>query len=399
MKSLKSMPRLRFTNPEKSKIVILHLYGHSLKALVLKDLPSVTLELYPASIHITPTLIVRTLFRLRLIQWSMIIKKSDLKSVFRQVYAQYVLACIDQTEAKVVLTAIDNSRFFQNLTRIDHARTYFAIQNGTRTLACAQDSLSFLRSSLQSISMTNFFCFGRRDIDLFTRHGHKIDTYFPVGSLVGGYYKSQVSVPAASRRFDLCLVSQWHEHFFDKITGDTYAACEARRVRFGIEELNSFLLRLLAETNLVVVICTRTQHTMSHTSEVSFYKNTFGEKVEIAEIGADDFSSYRAIEQSRLAIALNSTMLAEVFSWGQKVLWCNVPNDDHFEMPEAGISYFHGDDYGAFKERVLTLLRMPQKDYEMLTREAARYINNYDTESLPHENIRSVILKSMGAIT
>ena len=386
------MPKLKFSNPENNQVVILHYDDYWIKKLILKDMPSTTLELYPTSIHVTPVLIARTLSRLRLINWLNINKKSILNNLFRQIYAQYVLACIDQIEAKVVLTLIDNSSFFQNLSRIDHKRTYFAIQNGARTLSCVRDSLPFSQRQSSTISMTNFFCFGRRDVDLFSRHGHKVDAYFPVGSLIGGYYKSVVSVPIARQHFDLCLISQWHEHHFGDIVGDDFAASVSRMVGAAINSLNLFMLRLLKETGLSLVICPRNDH---DAAELSFYKDTFGEKVRIAASDRKDFSTYRIVEQSQLAIALNSTTLGEVFSWGQKVLWCNVPNNEHYEMPEAGICYFHGNDYSAFKELVLTLLKMPQEEYEMRTREGAHYINNYDPANPPHEIIRSAVIKAL----
>lgn len=390
MKYSKLMSKLKFSNPEINPVVILYPEDYWVKELVLNDIPSTTLELRPTNIHVTPRLIVRTLLRLREINWLKINKKSILRDLFRQVYAQYVLACIDQTKAKVVLTFIDNSGFFQNLSRIDQKRIYFAIQNGTRTLACVRDSLPSHPHPYSTISMTNFFCFGQRDIDLFSRYGHRVDNYFPVGALIGSYYKSVVSVPVTKKQFDLCLISQWHDHFFGEIVGDDFSACVSRRVGAGIKGLNSFMLRLLEETGLSLVICLRNDH---DAAEVSFYKDTFGEKATIAESDRKDYSTFRVVEQSRLVIALNSTTIAEVFSWGKKVLWCNVPNDEHYEMPEAGISYFHGDDYNAFKERVLMLLKMPQEDYEMRTHEGARYINSYNPANPPHEIIRSAVIK------
>ena len=386
----KTMSKLKFSNPEINPVVILYPEDYWVKELVLNDISSTTLELRSTSIHVTPSLIVRTLLRLREINWLKINKKSILRDLFRQVYAQYVLACIDQTKAKVVLTFIDNSGFFQNLSRIDPKRIYFAIQNGTHTLASVGYSLPSPPHPYSTISMTNFFCFGQRDIDLFSRYGHRVDNYFPVGSLIGSYYKSVVSVLVTKKQFDLCLISQWHDHFFGEIIGDDSLACVSRRIGAGIKGLNSFMLRLLEETGLSLVICPRNDHAAA---EVSFYKETFGEKATIAEPDRKDFSTYRFVEQSRLVIALNSTTLAEVFSWGQKVLWCNVTDDEHYEMPEAGISYFHGDDYNAFKERVLMLLKMSKEDYEMRTHEGARYINNYNPANPPHEIIRSAVIK------
>ncbi len=389
--------KIKFANPKANKIAILYSDDFWLRKLILKDMLATTLSLYPEDyrIYVTPVLIGRTLLRLRLINWLQIQKNFSFKELSRQIYVQYILACLDQIKAKVVLTTIDNSSFFHNLSRIDKKRVYFAIQNGTRTLACVRDSLPLPPHQFSTILMSNFFCFGQRDIDLFVRHGHKVDNYFPVGSLIGSYYKSVVSVPSARPQFDLCLISQWHEHFFNEITGDDFSANASRRIGAGIKGLNSFVLRLLEEAGLNLVVCLRND---LDDAEVSFYKDTFGDRVRIAESDRKNFSTYRVAEQSRLVIALNSTTLAELFSWGQKVLWCNVPNDVHYEMAEADISYFHGDDYNAFKVRALMLLKMPQEDYEIHTRDRARYINNYDPTTPSYEIIRSAVIAKLSSI-
>lgn len=363
----------------------------------MKDMPATTLNIYPedCKIYVTLVLIGRTLLRLRLINWFNIKRNFSFKELFRQVYAQYILACLDQIKAKVVLTRIDNSNFFHYLSRIDKGRVYFAIQNGTRTLACVRDSLPLPPHPLATISMTNFFCFGQRDIDLFVRHDHKVDKYFQVGSLVGGFYKSKISVPNVSPQMDICLISQWHEHFFSEIVGDDFSAQVARRTGAGIKALNLFLQRLLKETDLNLIVCPRNDRDQA---EISFYKDVFVERVRIAESDRVNFSTYRIAEQSQLVIALNSTTLAEIYSWGHKVLWCNILNDDHYKMAEAGISYFCEDDYIAFKARVLMLLEMTNEEYKILTRDQASYINNYDPVNPPHEIIRSAITNVLSKI-
>jgi hypothetical protein len=380
---------LSFSNPAKNSVVILHPHDYWIKRLVLKEIPSTTLELYPTRIFITPALIVRTILRLPFVKWFRLGDRAVFKNFLRQIYLQYILACIDQTTAKVVLTIVDNSGIFQMLSRIDPNRTYIAIQNGGRTVFCVRDSLKSMPRSASVISMTNFFCFGQRDVDLFKRYGHKIDTYLPIGSLIGGYYKSQVSGPVSDSRFDLCLISPWHQHQFSDPVGDDLIARWPKRVGTALIGLQLLLLRLLNDTALTLVICPRSRDA----AEIAFFKEAFGERAEIAESNPENFSTYRTVEQSRLTISVNSTVLSECFSWGKKVLWCNTPNDEYFEMPEAGLNYFHGENYELFKERVLTLLRMPQKEYVDSTREAAHYINNYDISNPPHEEMQAAIAK------
>jgi surface carbohydrate biosynthesis protein len=387
----KALSKFKFSNPAVNEIAVLCAEDYWVQRLVIRDLPSTTLAFHPTRIYLTPALIVRTLLRLRMIDWSKINRQSFLKDLFRQIYAQHALACLDQIGAKVVVTWLDNSPFFHNLTQIDRTRTYFSIQNGTRTLACVRDSLPPPPHPASRITMTNFFCFGARDIDLFSRHGHKIDNFLTVGSLLGSYYRSTVTPPAEKPKFDLCLISQWHAHIFDEINGDDYHADSSRRIAAGVKAMNAFLLRLIEETGLKLVVCPRSD---ADHAEISFYKDFFGDKVTIATSDRLNFSTYRMADQSRLVTGLNSTTLAEVFAWGKKVLWCNVNEDEHYEMPEAGISYFHGDDYDAFKQRVLMLLEMPDAEFARQTKDDARYINNFDPANPPHEIIRAAIMQA-----
>lgn len=354
--------------------------------MVLRDIPATTIAIYPDAssvFHFTPAILVSALRRMgRIRLWG-----NRAGSIFSEVYAQYVLACLDNIGADVVLTFIDNSNFFHHLTLLDSSRTYYAIQNGTRTLFCVRDSLPLPPNPSSVISMTHFFCFGQRDVEMFQRHGHRIDVYHPIGSLIGGYYKTMVSKPATVRKYDLCLISQWHEHFFNKNVIEERGGLSTRTAS-GIMGLNSFVARLVAETGLKLVICPRNDCSVA---EVAFYHRIFGEEVEIVSPDRRNFSTYKTVEQSRLAIALNSSTLAEVFSWGQKVLWCNVPRDELFEMKIAGSAYFEGDDYFAFKQHVLELLDLDPAEFAARTREPACFINHFDPTQPAHEHIRTKI--------
>jgi surface carbohydrate biosynthesis protein len=379
--------RLDFAALRKNPIVIVYSSDYWLRTLVLRDLPATTLEMYPERLHLNPGIVLRLVFRLRFLRWPNLRSAGFSRNLLHQCHVLYALACIDQVNPKVVITSIDNSGIFQRLSRTDRSdRAYFAVQNGARTLFCVRDSLA--STSTPVISMTDFFCFGQRDVDLFTRHGHSVDRYRPVGSLIGSYYRAALAQPLAKPRFDLCLISQWHRHQFAEGPIPPFTA----RVSAAIRALNGFLRRLLDETPLSLVVCLRNDN---DSDELAFFRQELGERAQLNSGNAREFSTYRTAEQSALAVAVNSTTLSELFSWGQKVLWCNIPEDDHYEMPEAGISYFCGQDYEAFKERVLSLLAMPQGKYEESTRERARYINNYDPSCPAHDAIRAAVLQAL----
>lgn len=388
----KITPRLKFSGPPINKLVILHADDGWIRRLVIDGVPATTLGLYPDRycLYVTPKIVLKVLSRVYLIKWSFFLQSRPLKELVRQLYELYILACLDCINAKVVITFIDNSGFFHRLSKMDNARVYFAIQNGARTLACVRDALKQSNPSAK-ISLTNFFCFGARDVMLFKEHGHLIDCFYPVGSLVGGYFKSVISDGLAPILYDICLVSQWHKHFYSGIEGDSFHWQAAKRTRAGIDALNNFLSRLISENNLTILICTRSDDA----DERRFYESIFGKAAIFARSDRSNFSTYRAIESAELTIGLNSTTLSEVFSWGKKVLWCNVLGDEHFEMPEAGISYYCNDSYNAFKMHIIKLLTMPQDTYIELTKKKAGFINNFDPNNPPHKIIRSLIVNKL----
>lgn len=382
---------LKFTNPRKNSIVILYQEDKNIKRFILKEIASTTLALYPQELHLTVCVTIRWLKRLVNIQWKTRDNGGGFSNLLRQLYAQYVLACIDLTGAKVVITNIDNSSFFQFLTRLDSTRAYFAIQNGIRTPWCVKDSLPLSPHPFSKISMTNFFCFGQRDIELFSSNNHNIERFFPVGSVVGGYFATAHANKIVKPKFDLCLISQWKEHFFDETVEGHIAGNYMKRASVGVSALNEFIVRLLDDIDLSLAICTR----KNGGKEKEFFEKFFKGRAIFIERERENFSTYHAANNSKLTLALSSTTLSEIFACGSKVLWCNFLEDEFFAMPKAGISYFGSSEYEDFKERVLTLLNMDQAVYEKTTKQSARYINNYDPANPPHEAIRTVIVKQL----
>jgi hypothetical protein len=388
--------RQSFSAPERNQVAILHHEDYWLRALILQELPATTVRVYPEAtvVYLRPYLAWRFVLALGRVAWREALRGGK-NGMFRELYCCYLIALLDQIGARTVLTHIDNSRIFQKLSRMDMRRNYFAIQNGTRTLACVRDSLPQAPHPMARISMSNLFCFGQRDVELFSAQGHHIDHYFPVGSLLGSYYKTRQTALPAVPRFDLCLISQWHPHFFGDLGGDEYIWQAARRIRRGMDGMHQFLTQLLDETDLTLAVCLRNDDA----EERRFYEAMFGERAVLIPADRKNFSTYRTAEASKLAIGLNSTTLAEVFAWGNKVLWCNVPADEHLQMPEAGPAYFAGADYAAFKRQVLELVAMLPAQFAGATRSNAHFINAFDADRPAHMVIRQAVLASLSSLS
>ena len=165
-----------------------------------------------------------------------------------------------------------------------------------------------------------------------------------------------------------------------------------RRVRLGLDSLHSMIKRLLHDTDLTMVVCLRS---FADEEERSFYERLLGNRVTLIDSDRANLSTHNVAMSSQLVVALNSTVLAEVFSLGQKVLWCNTTSDERFMMPEAGISYFTGNDYDRFQERVSYLLKMPTVVFAEENRDRAQYINVLDHTRPAHVIIRNMIDRSL----
>lgn len=387
MHGLRILQCVSFESPPKNKVAILYYDDYWIRRLILQDIPATTLEIYPRKIYISWNILYLILLEL--------IKLNFKEYALNKIYSLYIKSCLDSIGAKVVLCTIDNSSFFQKLSRFDWGRQYIGIQNGVRTKACLKDSLVINKNNdWQKISMPNLYCFGNRDIDLYKKYNHLIDNHVAVGSLIGGYFTSKIYDESLNKNYDICLVSQWVESIFDEAlllnvdAKNNFNTNVINRVSSSLIKLNKYLLRLINEETLKVCITLRT----NNENELVFFKNCFGNNVKYINSDIKNFSSYRSCNESKLALGLNSTVLLEVLRTNTKVLFCNLYGYDYYEMADAGISYFEGDDYYEFKKRVLYLLKMNNDLYFSESKGKFEYISNINNENPPHLIIRGHVI-------
>jgi surface carbohydrate biosynthesis protein len=354
----------------------------------LQNLPRTNIGSHEQELYITPSIIVRFLIQLRYFKLDLIkLEKTFIRKLRRcifDLYCHYWIACVDQTGAKVVLCFADNYFIFQRISILDKSRSYYAIQNGMRTLYCVRDRVPFPGV----ISMTNFFCFGEREIDMFSKQKHLIENYIPIGSLIGGYYKTQISNYRIKKRYDICFISQMSpDEYSEENKTDEFYIIYLESLHILHEYINKYLKG--KKRNMVIGLRTKDER------EVNIYKKVFENNCEFEFMDRENFSTYKGVDKSELTISLNSTVLADVFSWGSKVLYANLLNSEWFEIPEAGISYYCENDYEGFKNKIDELLNMDIDEYRNMTQKNAKYICNYNPDQPAHEIIRSTILKEI----
>jgi len=359
-----------------SEIAIIHSHDFWIRKFILREVRAVTLPIYPeaGSIYINYELLKSLFFDfVNILEFIRIIFSNRESNLFKCLYIKYLILCLNQMGVKIAITFIDNSSIFQSLDLNDNKsnRVYLAVQNGTRTLSCVGVSNRIFRNEEPKIFLSNYYCFGDRDLNLFKSNSHNILNYFPVGSLLGSEYGKSI-VSQSAKKYDLCYISQWQEYFNSTNEYLSTFIPNGSKVRESVLLLNELVKKVVECKQFKVIIAFRTRDPL----EEQFYYRVFGDKVDYCKFERNKLSSFQAVNISQLTLAMNSTMLAEVFSWGTKVLWCNTINDEIFAMPEAGICYFTGNQFNQFFSKIMLLIGMSDELFIHSTSLNAAYINN-----------------------
>lgn len=366
---------LNFKKLPLSNVVIIHSNDFLIKKYILREIGSITLSIYPEphSLYINCELLNSFLNAANFVKFIKLIFSKSETNIVKYLYVNYLIECLNIMGAKVAITYIDNSSIFQSLDLNDNlsGRVYLAVQNGTRTLSCVGVPNRVSRNEDPKIFLSNFYCFGYRDVDLYKMHAHNVLNYYPLGSILGSEYGKSIKT-GDPKKFDICYISQWQEYFERSSEYLNAFVSNGTKVRDSIVLLNELIKRAVEGSELKLIIAMRTSDPL----EENFYYRVFGDMVEYRRFDHGRLTSFQAVNESRLVIAMNSTMLAQVFSWGTKVLWCNTINDEIFAMPEAGICYYAGNDFDQFLSKIKSLIDMSEEDFIKITSLNAVYINN-----------------------
>jgi len=297
----------------------------------------------------------------------------------RSLYFVYLLSCMEYIKPKVVLTFIDNNFLFHMLSSAYPEADFFTIQNGTRR----RISLPSPRLFGTVFPISNYVCFGNNEMDFFRQQGYVVDKFHPVGSLIGGYYKSKTFGERPETNYDLCLVSQWRHSIM--------VANQLPDFKTSVIILDAFIKKFIGETKLRLCIATCS----CDRQEEDYFKGIYGNHAPLIKFNRQIFSTYSAMSNSSVIVSLTSTAAYEAFGWGKKVLFCNFSDDRSMDFPVQGFWSLADNRYESFKSRLEYLLSLDHSKYVELTREAVRYVMNYDFQMPAHMYLRRLIFDRM----
>jgi surface carbohydrate biosynthesis protein len=362
---------------------------------VLKEIPYVVVKV-DGGICLHPIVLLRTLTNLKYLDWNYVFNsKKRFLALAKQVYEIHLLALLQFISPKVVLTTIDNSTVFHRLSLRHRTAQYFAIMNGLRSLIDLKLDLPPPPHLNAKLKMTNFFCFGEHEIDVYKRFDHEVEKFHVAGAFVWGCYQEAYGEKNIEVTYDICYVSQWdtyHSYADHALSSD--AQMRWPIFHLALAALETYLASLVEESSLSLLIALRYENCEQ---EKEYFRDKFGDQVDFVEANRLDFSAYRAMDSARLVITLNSTCGVEAFGAGRKVLFCNMTEHPHFalQVKRAGLGYLGKGSFGEFKLRVMELLEMDPAKYRYECSDGARYLVKDDPQNPVHKRIRQLTLEAI----
>lgn len=281
----------------------------------------------------------------------------------------YAKAYIEIVNPSVVITFIDNHSTFWRLDQEMNSNKikFIAIQNGRRNIK--RDDLIG-----QNLFHSNFFCYGRFDMDQYNSYGAKVVNYYPLGSLKDSLYRLQVNKWKVFGKVDIALISDsWFSIPYDS---------ECGQIRRAFDVLCTYLSLFIEENKCnVVVVCRHEAGTDEYTKEVTDFKIYLGDKVKYAPNNRQTFNSYIMTDSAEVVLGVASSLLVESFGRNKKVLSCNYSGDKEYDFPAFGICSLTDSGYEKFSERLLCVMEIKLYDYLMECSFTPSYYIGYDAKN------------------
>jgi len=374
--------RIKLCLPKKTDVIIFDSSGSDvIQAMILHDINH---EVWPCryeTFYLTPLIAIYFVknFILKYIRY----KK------YRSLYLIYLLSCIEYVKPKVVITFIDYNYLFHAISEIYDEAKFYTIQNGIK---CKHSMTTLLPQPPHfgnAFSIQNFLCFGQYEVDLYREFNHSACKFHPVGSLIGGYYKSKIRPFNPEIEFDLCLISQWRKA--------TMIEGQSPENKKAILTLDSYLSKFITERNLSLCIATCANKQEDAKAEAEYYKKTYGAKIKIINHNREGLSTYFAMDKSKILLTFNSTAGHEAFGWGKKVLFCNFSGISSYGFPVDGFWTIENKNYDEFRRQLEYLIEIDDSEYVHLTKAVSLYVMNYDFSMPQHTYMRKIILERLGS--
>ena len=292
-----------------------------------------------------------------------------IKNIFkRSLKKNYLTILIKIIAPKIVLTHISNSEDFHIISKIlSNKIEFIAIQ----TYAPTAFNNMFSEEGKKNFFIPKLFCYSKFDELFYKKKKVNIGSFEAIGSIESSLsyeYTQSKKLNINPNKYDICLVSE----FVSCLNKADHPQVKNLSDCYGL--VAEFTHRLCKKHNLNMVFAGKSiKDTVDGKREIHFFKHYLKDyNFEIFQPTKEIkiYSSYINIMQSKLTIALWSTMLREAISFEKKILSFNTAGHPDVAFPGPGIAFPEDSiciltkpSYELFEERVLKILSMTNKEY------------------------------------
>lgn len=373
--------KVQFIAPPISDIVIFNRIGSQrIKKIILEQRSCVVVDSKPSIIYINIKIFLYFILNLNFLSIGQIFKSTQIiRETFVQLWRVYLLSLIKVINPKIIITLIDNNVTFHWLCKNYRNAKFIAIQNGNRTHG-------ELNSINQKFFLGDYYCFGEYEKNLFNSLDYKVENYYPIGSLLAGYYINKIKVNKYA--YDICVISSWR--------GNIGNSDDVQISMKSMKKLDKMLARYISETKVRASILMRSEPKSSdrnipfYGDEKDYFQKIYPESVILIDPDFKTHNIYSESIKANLIISMGSTVIRELYGFGKKVLYCDFTDSNLYNDYEKLI-LFDDYNYNLFKERIDEILKLNYNDYNSIHKEYASYLMNNNQQFPPHKLIRSKI--------
>tara|TARA_B100000029_G_scaffold516743_1_gene633559 strand:- start:3118 stop:4473 length:1356 start_codon:yes stop_codon:yes gene_type:complete len=292
-----------------------------------------------------------------------------IKNFFKRSLKQnYLIALIKIIAPKIVITQISDSEDFHLISKLMQGEIKFlAIQ----TYSPIMYQYNFRQKEKNNFYIPKLFCFGEYDELFYKKNKANIEAFEQIGSIQSSLcyeYVKTKKIEINPNKYDICLISE----ALPNVDGDM---SHVKNLTDSIGLVAEFTHKLCKKHNLNLIFSGRAAKDQKFAKrEICFYKHYLKNyNFEISQPNNSKdakYPSYQNIMQSKLTIALYSTILREAICFEKKILSFNpvdhpdakFPGPD-IELSPESICTLNKTSYEIFEERVLKLLSITNDEY------------------------------------
>lgn len=302
------------------------------------------------------------------INFKIILKFFKFFFLSKNLWISYLSALIECLNPNLIITFVDNSYSFSQIAKLlDKKYSFLAIQKAAR-YEFEEDP-----ESIKKIYIPNFFCFSQFEIDYYQSKKINVNNFYIGGSLNVASYEDflkneENKKKILNEKFDICLISEaapgWNKKFpyFEE----------------SIAKVAEYAIKFSRVHKKKIAFVGKRLGAAAH-NEINFYKRYLSEDFQIIPRDVNCFSSYQAMDNSELTIAMVSTMLRENLGKYKKILSCNFTNNPIWDFPISGLCFLKDCRFKDFESRVLEILRISTDEYFLNIDKSPNYIMHYST--------------------